>query len=156
MTLERLDAETLQQHRSRLLAIQETTPARWGGMDAARMICHLRAVFEMSLGEIEVPRLISPLIGKPLGLFVFYALPRLPRRRKGSSTPIPVLCPAPDLPFAEEVERLLAAMERFVTRLGTAAEAEAVHPILGSTSMKVWSRVHAVHCLHHERQFGLA
>ena len=41
-------------------------------------------------------------------------------------------------------------------RLRAAPRERALHPFLGSTALITWARVHEVHCLHHERQFGLA
>ena len=116
MAFRKLDEQSLPTHRARILALEESTPARWGGMNAAAMVCHLRAILELSLGETKVPLVVSPIIGKPIGLLFFYVFTRFPKGRKGSAPPIPALCPLPPLSFQEERQRLLAALERFVAR----------------------------------------
>ena len=142
-------------HRDRILALDENTPARWGGMDAAAMVCHLRAVVEMSLGELKIAQFVSPLIGKPIGLMFFYVITRWPKGKKGSQPPIPELCPAPTLAFGDERQRLLAAIGRFVDRHESGPRSKVRHPLMGPTTLARWSRVHGVHFRHHFRQFGI-
>ena len=60
MAFRKLDGASFPTHRARILALDESTPARWGGMNAAAMVCHLRAILELSLGETKVPLVISP------------------------------------------------------------------------------------------------
>ena len=55
MAVPNLDRRNLAFHLERVEALQEDTPARWGGMSAAAMVVHVRAVVEVSLGELEVP-----------------------------------------------------------------------------------------------------
>lgn len=155
MGIRRLDEASLEFHRGRLTALAEDTPARWGGMDAAAMVCHLRAMVELSLGEIGAPRFLSPVVGKPLGFLFFHVFTRWPKGRKGSTPPVPALCPAPAGPFEEERARLLAAIDRFVARAAAEPRARFPHPVFGRTTLAGWARVHGVHFRHHYRQFGL-
>jgi hypothetical protein len=155
MPVRTLDHENLAYHRGRLLALEEDTRARWGGMDAMSMVCHLRASVEASLGEIEVPRLMSPLLGKPLGFLFFHVLPRWPRGKKGAKPPIAEMHPAPTLSFREERQRLLAAADRFVARAESDPHERFPHPVAGMTTLRGWSRIHGLHFRHHYRQFGL-
>jgi len=119
------------------------------------MVRHLRATVEMSLGELDVPGYLPPVIGKPIGFLVFHVLPRLPRGKKGSTPPIPALCPEAVHGFDEERRLHLAALDRFVARLAADPRERTLHPILGRTTFRMWSRVHQVHSVHHYRQFGL-
>ena len=155
MPILNLNQQNLPFHRDQILALEETTLARWGGMDAAAMVCHLRAVVEMSLGEIEVEQVIPPIVGKPIGLLFSYVITRWPKGKKGTKPPAPALCPAPTLPFTDERHRLLAALERFVDRHESDPRHEVPHPMMGPTSLARWSRVHGVHFRHHFRQFGI-
>ncbi len=155
MAFRKLDEQSLPTHRARILALEESTPARWGGMNAAAMVCHLRAILELSLGETKVPLVVSPIIGKPIGLLFFYVFTRFPKGRKGSAPPIPALCPLPTLSFQEERQRLLAALERFVARQESDPREKVPHPFLGATTLARWARVHEVHFRHHYRQFGV-
>ena len=116
MAYRRFDATTLPAHRERIRALTEGAQPRWGGLRAIGMVCHLRATFEASLGEIEVGRFTHPVLGLPVGLIVFYVVGRIPPGKPGTTPPIPALCPASGASFEEERERLVAVMERFVER----------------------------------------
>ena len=135
-------------------ALRADSPARWGGMDAPAMVCHLRATLELSLGERQAPRLAPAWIGAPLGLLFLYAFPRWPHGRKGTRPAIPELFPPPHGDLDAERERLIATMRRFVERLRADPRARARHPWLGSTTRRRWARLHALHLAHHLRQFG--
>jgi len=155
MPVRPLTESTLDYHRGRILALDESTPALWGGMTATSMLSHLRALTEASLGDLEVPQVIPPLVGRPVGLFIFYVLPVIPRGKPGSKPPIPALCPVPDGTFENERQSLLDVMERFVALRAAEPGFKTRHPILGRTTLARWSRVHGVHNRHHYRQFGL-
>jgi len=155
MAIPKIDKKNLPFYRARILALDETTPARWGGMNAAAMVSHLRAMVELSLGEIEVPVVVPPIIGRTLGLLFFYFFTRWPRGRKGSKPPIPALCPVPSLGFEEERQRLLAALDRFVARQESDPRAKTTNPLLGPITLEQWTHVHGVHFRHHYRQFGV-
>ena len=155
VAIRNLDTKNLPFHRERILVLEETTPARWGGMDAGAMVCHLRVMVELSLGEIEVAGKVSPIVGKPLGLLFFYVITRWPKGKKGSKPPVPALCPAPTLSFEQERQRLLEALDRFVSGQESDPGAKSAHPLLGPTTLARWSRVHGVHFRHHFRQFGV-
>jgi len=155
MSLRKLDHENLAYHRGRLLALEEDTRARWGGMDAMAMVCHLRASVEASLGEIEVPRLMPPLLGKPLGFLFFHVLPRWPKGKRGTKPTVPEMHPAPTFSFREERQRLLAAAEGFVARAASDPHERFLHPVVGMTTLSGWSRIHGVHFRHHYRQFAI-
>jgi oxepin-CoA hydrolase/3-oxo-5,6-dehydrosuberyl-CoA semialdehyde dehydrogenase len=152
--MQRMNRERAQEHRRWIELLEESTPAQWGGMTAAEMLGHLRAVYEASLGEITVPQLVPSIIGKPFGFLAFYVLPRLPRGKKGSTPPIPALCPAVES-FEAERAGLLAAMNRFLDRLENDPSECTLHPITGMTTLRTWARVHEVHFAHHFRQFGI-
>ena len=155
MSIRPLNESTLDYHRGRVLSLDESTSAQWGGMDAHHMLRHLRALTEASLGNVEVPQVVPPIIGLPLGLLIFYVIPVIPRGKPGSKPPIPALCPEPTEPFEAERQSLLDAMERFVAHRTSEPRRKTRHPILGMTTLARWSRIHGVHNRHHYRQFGL-
>ncbi len=143
-------------HRTCLERLTEDTPARWGDMTASAMVCHLRAMVELSLGEREVQRLATPWIGRPVGWVMFYVMTRWPKGQKGSTPPVPALCPTPIQSFADEREQLFATLERFIETRHKSPKRKTGHPIFGATSLQYWSRIHGVHARHHYRQFGIA
>ena len=152
----RLDASALPHLERRLRALRVDTPARWGRMDASAMLCHLRAALEMSLGEIEVPRLVPAWIGVPVGWIFTRILTRWPRSLGGRNPPVPALHPPVDAAaFDAERQRLLADLARFVERLRADPRQRALHPVFGRLKLARWSRVHALHLAHHLRQFGV-
>ena len=133
--------------------LEPDAPGRWGGLDASSMLAHLTAALELSLGEREARALVPAWIGRPAGWLAMHVFPRWPRGRKGSTPPLPHLFPAPQA-FDAQREHLEAALERFVDRLEREPEARATNPLMGDVSMRTWSRLHALHCRHHLRQFG--
>ena len=155
MSIRELDRDNLGYHLDRIRALRADTPARWGGMDAQRMLAHLRALTDASMGEPECEQFLSPLIGWPLGMIFFYVYPRPPRGKKGSKPPIPALVPKTGKSFEEEQALLLESMERFVAMRSESPERRTRHPLMGKTTLQRWSRVHGVHNRHHYRQFGL-
>jgi oxepin-CoA hydrolase/3-oxo-5,6-dehydrosuberyl-CoA semialdehyde dehydrogenase len=149
-----LDEAALPELERRLRGLRADTPGRWGGMDAPAMVCHLRATIEVSLGELQAPRLVPDWLGAPIGFLITTVFTRWPRGRKGARTPIPALCPTPRAPFDDERERLIRTMRRFVERLNADPQARARHPLMGPATRRRWARLHALHLAHHLRQFG--
>ena len=149
-----LDDTALPDVRRRLRTLSADTPARWGGLDCGGMVRHLRATVELSLGEMQAPRVVPTWIGRPVGWLSLYVFTRWPRGRKSSKPAVPVLFPGRSTTFDEDRERLLAALERFVEHAAAKPLAHANHPLMGTTTRRRWARVHALHVAHHLRQFG--
>jgi hypothetical protein len=124
-------------------------------MDAPAMLRHMRAALALSLGELEVPRLVPIWIGVPVGWLFVHVLRRWPRSLGGRNPPLPALHPPPDeAGFEEERALLLAALRRFVASLRAEPDAQSPHPIFGRMTRAEWARVHALHLEHHLRQFA--
>lgn len=149
-----LDSTSFPAFERRVRALDAAAPPRWGRMDAPAMLRHLRAALEMSLGELEVPLLVPPWIGVPVGWIFTHVLTRWPRSLGGRNPPVPALHPTTGAPFEEELERLVATLRRFVERAAAAPRERALHPVFGNLTLARWSRVHALHLAHHLRQFG--
>jgi hypothetical protein len=156
MSIHILDSVNLPYHRECLRAMAEETPPEWGGMTAAQMCAHVRALIEMSLGEVETRAFMPTAIGLPMGLLFFYVIRAFPHGKKGSTPPMEELFPSDLESFERERERLLEAMDRFTQQLGADPSRKTRHPFMGMTTLKRWSQVHAVHNRHHYRQFGIA
>lgn len=122
--------------------------ARWGKMDAARMLAHCQAPLEIAVGRRTLKR---GLIG---WLFGGMAKRKLMRPEPfGKNMPT-----APDFKvneprvFQKERDRLAALVREFADRgpEGVAAE----HPFFGRMTPQEWSVLQWKHLDHHLRQFG--
>jgi hypothetical protein len=156
MKIHQLDSSNLPYHRDCILALAQDTAPQWGGLNAAQMCAHLRALVECSLGEVEMRAFMPTVIGRPMGLLFFYVIRRFPHGKKGSTPPMKELFPADVGTLDVERDRLLASMERFTQQLSENPHRKTRHPFMGMTTLKRWSQVHAVHNRHHYRQFGVA
>lgn len=150
-----LDASALPDLRRRLSTLRADTPARWGRMDASAMLRHLRASIGMSLGEVEVPRLVPNWIGAPVGWLFTHVLTRWPRSLGGRNPPVASLHPEPARESFEELRTaLVSALATFVEARRAEPQRHTLHPVFGDLTLERWGRVHALHLEHHLRQFG--
>ena len=138
-------------HRDALLArfdrITADTPARWGGMNAPRMVAHLSDAMRMTLGELHCTPKRGPLRFPPLRWLIIDVLPW----PKGSPTAPELLARSP-----EEWEREMAefrALAQRVAEKGPTARVPA-HPTFGEMPGPLVGRLIARHLDHHLRQFG--
>ena len=138
-------------HRDALLArfdrIAADTPARWGGMDAPRMMAHLCDSLRMALGELHCEPKRGPLRFPPLRWLVIRVLPW----PKGSPTAPELLSRTPE-EWDREREEFRALAVR-VSEMGSAARF-APHPAFGDMPAPLLGRLIARHMDHHLRQFG--
>ena len=124
-------------------------------MTAAQMCAHVRALTELSLGELPSRAFMPTWIGRPMGLLFFYVIRRFPHGKKGSTPPMEELFPSNIASFDEERDRLLATMQRFTQQLSADPTRKTRHPFMGMTTLTRWSQAHGVHNQHHYRQFGV-
>src|SRR5688572_7355129 len=61
--------------RSRVARLSPDSPARWGRMNAAQMLCHLADSFRLALGESSATPKSSPMRWLPMRLLFLYLLP---------------------------------------------------------------------------------
>lgn len=134
-------------NRMRSLSVSST--ARWGTMDVAAMLQHLRLSALMALGELSVPSANKRVFQVfPLKHLILYVLP-FP---KGAPT-APELKIVASASFEKERTALLELLERIGT--GPRDGAGPAHPLFGPLSWREWGVATYKHADHHLRQFGV-
>ena len=133
-------------NRVRSLSVSSTR--KWGSMDVAGMMQHLRKSAGMALGEHSVPSANKrPFQVFPLKHLILYVFP-FP---KGAPT-APELKPVDAASFEEERAALLKLLERIGS--GPREGAGPAHPLFGPLSRTEWGVVTYKHTDHHLKQFG--
>jgi hypothetical protein len=133
---------------SRVRSLSVSSSARWGSMDVAGMLRHLRLASLMALGEYSVPSANKRVFQVfPLKHLILYVLP-FP---KGAPTAPALKCDAA-ASFEEERAGLLEVLERIGTGLRDGIGP--AHPLFGPLSWREWGVATYKHTDHHLRQFG--
>ena len=133
---------------NRLQTLSATSVGRWGSMDVAAMLQHLRLSAEMALGELTMPSSNKRAFQVfPLKHLILYVLP-FP---KGAPT-APALKPGLATPLEEERTALLSLLERIAS--GPGEGAGPAHPLFGPLTWCQWGVLTYKHADHHLRQFG--
>ena len=133
---------------SRVRSLSVSSTARWGSMDVAGMLRHLRLASLMALGEYSVPSANKRVFQVfPLKHLILYVLP-FP---KGAPTAAE-LKPDAAASFEEERAALLELLERIGTGLRDGMGP--THPLFGPLSWREWGVATYKHTDHHLRQFG--
>ncbi|MBD0285243.1 MAG: DUF1569 domain-containing protein [Flavisolibacter sp.] len=134
---------------TRLQALQPNSQPRWGKMNAAQMMAHCKAPFQIYFGELKLKR---SLVG-----FLFGSMAK---RKLFTDKPWPQNLPtakefivADDRDFERERTDLIQEIERFSTS-GKKDNIPA-HPFFGKMSADEWSRLAFKHLEHHLQQFGV-
>ena len=133
---------------SRVRSLSASSTARWGSMDVAGMLRHLRLASLMALGEYSVPSANKRVFQVfPLKHLILYVLP-FP---KGAPTAPALKCDAA-ASFEEERAGLLEVLERIGTGLRDGMGP--AHPLFGPLNWREWGVVTYKHTDYHLRQFG--
>ena len=133
---------------TRLRSLSASSTARWGSMDVAGMLHHLRLSARMTLGELPVlSKSKRPFQIFPLKHLILYVLP-FP---KGAPT-APELKPTVAVSFEEERAALLELLERI--GMGPRDGEGPAHPLFGPLTWREWGVATYKHTDHHLRQFG--
>ncbi|HSB27627.1 MAG TPA: DUF1569 domain-containing protein [Pyrinomonadaceae bacterium] len=133
---------------SRVQSLSASSSGRWGSMDVASMLQHLRLSACMALGELPVPSVNKRVFQVfPLKHLILYVFP-FP---KGAPT-APLLKPVQGTSLEEERAAVLELMERIGT--GPTEGPGPAHPLFGPLSRREWGVVIYKHSDHHLKQFG--
>lgn len=133
---------------NRMRSLSASSTRRWGSMDVASMLQHLRLAALMTLGELSVPSANKRAFQVfPFKHLILYVLP-FP---KGGPT-APALKPDVAASFEEERAALLELLERIGTGLRDGVGPP--HPLFGPLSWREWSVATYKHADHHLKQFG--
>lgn len=109
--------------RRRLARLTPQAPARFGRLDAPRMVCHLSDAFRNALGENSVPFRGHPLANPVMRWLIIGVLP-FPKGRAPTAPHFLATTPAS---WADDCSRLTALLDRLVAR------ARDPVPVWGST-----------------------
>ena len=132
----------------RVQSLSDSSTGRWGTLDVAGMLQHLRLSANMTLGELPLPSVNKrPFQLFPLKHLLLYVLP-FP---KGAPT-APGLKPSAATSFEEERAALLELLERIGT--GPSEGSGPAHPLFGPLTWREWGVVTYKHADHHLKQFG--
>jgi hypothetical protein len=132
---------------ARLAQLRPESRARWGNLDAPRMMCHLRDALDSALGTLPVPPMGPPILRHfPMKHLALYVIP-MP---KGAKSP-PEMLRTPPGDFEDDRARVLERMEQIATApSGPGPE----HFIFGPLTIDQWNALNWKHIDHHLRQFG--
>jgi oxepin-CoA hydrolase/3-oxo-5,6-dehydrosuberyl-CoA semialdehyde dehydrogenase len=151
MGFSRLTAKNLPRFQQRIGGLTADNPRKWGTMNAAGMLRHLRAVIEMSLEEVPVKDTSTFYSRTIMRVVAFHVLPTWP---KGKIKAPSDFTPKADS-FEDERKRFLAALERFVEAESSTPNRVTLHPLFGRHPLTYWAHIHGRHFEHHFEQFGI-
>lgn len=147
-----LNPDTASAFVDRLQAVEGDVQRQWGTLSAAAMMRHLNYSLELSLEEVAPPKVFMPMPGIVAWYLFFVWFTDWP---KGKITAPPEFLPEGEEELDPARQQCIAAVERFVERLGVSPERKAYTPLLGNIPLRKWARLHGVHMDHHLRQFNV-
>jgi hypothetical protein len=120
--------------------------ARWGTLDAHRMLCHLSDALAVALGEIPASRK-DTLLTRTLAKWLVVNSPmKAPRGRVKTA---PEMLTTPPSTWEQDLGRCRALARRVAS-----GEARSPHPAFGPMRPQEWGRLAWKHFDHHLTQFG--
>jgi len=142
-----LDRECHARVLTRLRSLSPEAPARWGRLNAPRMLVHLSDQVRSTLGDVQVAPIPGVLRWPLVKQVVMYWLPWPKERIKGP--PEMFLTPPGD--WIADLATFESLLDRFVR------DTRAVwpdHPFFGAMTHRSWGRFCHRHIDYHLRQFG--
>ena len=135
--------------------LKETSPAKWGCMNARQMTEHLADFFDVSYEKIIFP-LSVPEEHLPKYKAFLWSDKEF---RENTKAPANVLGDEP-LPLRQESltaakENLHLSVEKFVQWFSNDTSKMSMHPAFGALNFEEWVLLHHKHVRHHFKQFGL-
>jgi hypothetical protein len=145
---------------SRLRSLSGASTARWGSMDVAHMLKHLRLSAQMATGELSVvSKNKRALQVFPLKHLILYVLPfpkGAPTAPELKHEVAPSVETTPSAEAAPSFEDERAGLVELLERIGRGAR-DGVgpdHPLFGPLSRREWGVATYKHTDHHLKQFG--
>ncbi len=148
-----LDPDTKTALMARIAKLQPDTPALWGKMNVAQVLCHMADQFRVALGEFPVQgeagffgRTVVRwlvLAGMPAPKEKVATMPELDQRTAGTKP----------TDFEKDRQTLYAYIDIVVSK--GVEYPWASHPFFGKFGEKEWCRMGYIHLDHHLRQFGV-
>jgi len=137
--------------RQRAAQLTPATPARWGRMRPAQMLCHLVDAFRVPLGETVAQPKWTPFRFSVLRWLFVYLLPW----PKGRLPTMPAFQQTQPDQWEDDCRAWEAALSRFVARGRETETRWKPHPAFGPLPNWEWGRMVYLHIDHHFRQFGV-
>lgn len=142
--------EAVEEVISRIEKLQPTTKPEWGKMNAAQMMAHCSATFDVASGRVVLPRMF---IGRILGPFVRPGFTNdKPFSKNGPTHPTFRIADQRD--FSREQEQLKERVRRFHEG-GEAQCTKHPHAFFGPLTPQEWGTGMYKHLDHHLQQFGV-
>src|SRR5690606_21892465 len=135
----------------RITAVTPESAPRWGTLSPAKVLRHLRAHLDVSLGREQVPDESTFMSRTVVKWLTFHVMTRWP---KGLPAPAEFF-PEPMESFQEERKALLESMQRLVDLAAAEPEREVLSRAFGKAPLRYWERMHGLHMEHHLRQLGV-
>jgi hypothetical protein len=146
------DATVADEVRARVGELEPQSERRWGRMTVGQMMAHCSVSLQWAVGEVVPDRL--PLPARVMGRLVKPLVLRNDDLMRKNSPTANSLVVADERDFAEERDRLLELIDRFVTG-GAAACTRNRHSFFGEMTPEEWAVLTYKHLDHHLRQFGV-
>ena len=143
-----LDPACRQALVARFRSLQPDAPARWGRLNAPRMLTHLSDQLRYTLGDIQVPIQRGPLRWPVLKQLVMYWLPWPKGRIKGP----PEMFATTPAEWSADLAGFETLLTRFVESSPRAEWPD--HPVFGVMTHQSWGRFCHRHFDYHLHQFG--
>jgi hypothetical protein len=135
--------------------LKETTPAKWGNMNAQQMTEHLADFFDVSYEKIIFP-LSVPEEHLPKYKAFLWSDKEFRENTKAPASVLgdePLALRQPSLAAAKK--NLQQSVEKFVEWFTVNPVRMSMHPAFGSLNYEEWILLHHKHVKHHLKQFGL-
>ena len=143
------DLPTVRELERRVRTLTPEAPARWGKLNAPRMLCHIGDQMRVALGDIPSTPRSGPLRNRALRMLFVHLLPwpkgRIPTVREMLTTE--------PLEWGSDREEVASLLHRCHERGPQGEWAE--HPAFGRLSGQEWGWLLYRHTDHHLRQFGV-
>lgn len=147
-----LDRAIFDHLKQRLEAISADARPKWGKLTPAGLMAHLDFAIAVSLGEVPVTdtsNLFMRTVGKFLAFHVITHWPGGVLKAPDEWTP------EPKETLEAERAKAIGTMKRFIDAADAEPTRKTISPLLGPLTLQYWRRVHALHLIHHFRQFGV-
>jgi hypothetical protein len=148
-----LDPDAKTAMMARIAKLQPDSPALWGKMNAAQVLCHLADQFRMALGELPVKG-EAGFFGRTLMRWLVLAGMPAP---KGKVSTMPELdqltAGTKPTEFEKDRQSLFGYIAIMVSK--GSEYAWAAHPVFGKMGEPEWCRMGWIHLDHHLSQFGM-
>jgi Protein of unknown function (DUF1569) len=136
---------------SRIQKLTPSSKAKWGKMDAAKMLAHLDLSFRANFGEMILNRdLLLSTIFKPIARKILLGkkpfLKNMPTDKK--------LIPKGPVDFFTEQQKVIEMIRKYATS-GPEIISKNPHNILGNITPEQSAFISYKHLDHHLRQFGI-